>query len=412
MADTHAELTLDEIDVSDPVIWGNDTWQPLFARLRQEDPVHYCADSKVGPFWSVTRHADIKFVDTHHQIYSTQAKGLALQDSPPDRAEGPAFIEMDPPEHDSKRKAVAPAVAPSNIRYLEALIRERAVDILDNLPTGEEFNWVDTVSIELTSRMLATLLDFPFEDRRRLVYWSDLATNTEENMGEGGVTPEHRMAELGECAQVLAGLFVERGAKEPGTDLISMLAHNEATKDIVQTNPYEFLNTMMLLITGGNDTTRNTISGGVVALNRYPDQFAKLYENPGLIPNAVAEMIRWQTPVIYQRRTAMEDTELAGKKIREGDRVAMWYASGNRDETVFEDAEKLVIDRPNARQHLSFGYGVHRCMGNRLAELQLRVLWEEILPRFSKIEVVGEVVRTRNNILRAIEKVPVILERK
>ena len=406
-----SSIALDEIDVSDPTMFEKDSWQPWFARLRAESPVHYCAKSPVGPYWSVTSHHLIKQVDTHHKVFSsaqgitvldTDAQALSEEDVPMEN-----FITMDPPGHDVQRATVAPAVAPSNLTNFEPLIRERAADILDNLPVGETFNWVDTVSIELTARMLATLFDFPYEDRRKLVYWSDATTNLPELTGMDS-DMEQRKADLMECADVFMQLWQERAAAEPAFDLISMLAHGKDTKDMIQ-NPMLFLGNVLLLIVGGNDTTRNSISGGVVALNRFPDEYAKLRENPSLIPNMVAEMVRWQTPVIHMRRTALRDIELGGKTIKEGDKVVMWYLSGNRDESVFAEADKLIIDRPNARAHLSFGFGIHRCMGNRLAEMQLGVLWEEIVKRFDKVELVGDVVRQPNSFIRGIADVPVRL---
>jgi len=185
-----------------------------------------------------------------------------------------------------------------------------------------------------------------------------------------------------------------------------MLAHGESTRDMVD-RPMEYLGNLMLLIVGGNDTTRNSISGGVLALNQYPEEYDKLRGNPDLIPNMVAEIIRWQTPLTHMRRTVLEDTELAGKTIRAGDKVVMWYLSGNRDESVFEDADRLIIDRKNARSHMSFGFGIHRCMGNRVGEMQLRILWEEITKRFQAVEVVGEPVRTRHVFIRGFTELPV-----
>ena len=404
-------IALDEIDVSDPTMFEQDSWQPWFARLRAESPVHYCAKSPVGPYWSVTSHDLIKQVDTDHRVFSSaqgitvldmDAQALSEEDVPMEN-----FITMDPPDHDVQRATVAPSVAPSNLTNFKPLIRERAADILDNLPVGETFNWVDKVSIELTARMLATLFDFPYEDRRKLVYWSDVTTNLPELTGMDS-DMQQRKADLMECAGAFMQLWQERAAAEPRFDLISMLAHGKDTKDMIR-NPMLFLGNVLLLIVGGNDTTRNSISGGVVALNRFPDEYAKLRENPSLIPNMVAEMVRWQTPVIHMRRTALRDIELGGKTIKEGDKVVMWYLSGNRDESVFAEADKLIIDRPNARAHLSFGFGIHRCMGNRLAEMQLGVLWEEIVQRFDKVELVGDVVRQPNSFIRGIAEVPVRL---
>ena len=405
------DIPLDKIDVSRPELFRDETWQPWFARLRREDPVHYAADTPNGAFWSVTRHDLIKQVDTNHQVFSSEVGGISILDAPEDMDPEQGienFIAMDPPRHDQQRKTVSPSVAPSNLAKLEPLIRERVVDILDNLPVGETFNWVDKVSIELTSRMLATLFDFPYEDRRKLVHWSDITTDVPGVSGKADTDMEARNAELMECAQAFYALWAERAAQPPGADLISMLAHGESTKNMHE-DPRLFLGNILLLIVGGNDTTRNSISGGVIALNRYPDQYDKLRDNPGLIPNMVAEIVRWQTPVIHMRRTAVTDFELGGKQIRAGDKVVMWYLSGNRDEEVFEDADKLIIDRPNARNHVAFGFGIHRCMGNRLAEMQLRVLWEEIMQRYRHVELVGDVVRLPNNFIRGIAEVPVKL---
>ncbi|MEZ5559394.1 MAG: cytochrome P450 [Pseudomonadales bacterium] len=403
-------VPLETLDVSGARLFGNDTWRPYFERLRREDPVHYCPASATGPYWSVTRYHDIKAVDTNPEVFSSEAGGISIadQDAEIEAVQLENFISMDPPRHEAQRKTVAPSVGPRNLAALEGLIRERAADILDHLPVGEVFNWVDQVSVELTARMLATLFDFPYEDRHRLIHWSNVTTASPQIMGDAGIPAEERARELGECVVAFTELWQQRAAQPPGNDLISMLAHGEATRDM-PSRPKEFLGNILLLIVGGNDTTRNSISGGVLALNQYPDQYDKLRAQPELIPNMVAEMIRWQTPVIHMRRTATRDTELGGKTIREGDKVVMWYLSGNRDEEIFEDADKLIIDRANARQHLSFGYGIHRCMGNRLAEMQLRVLWEEIHQRFRKVEVAGEVVRVPNNFIRGIADLPVRL---
>jgi cytochrome P450 len=392
-----ATQPLENIDVSHPERFRDDDWQEWFARLRKEDPVHYCQDSVNGAFWSVTKHADIKAVDTNHEVFSSEAGGISIIDPREEDAGIENFIAMDPPRHDQQRMTVTPSVAPSNLATMEPLIRERVTDILDNLPVGETFNWVDRVSVELTARMLATLFDFPYEDRRKLIYWSDLTTNVPQVTGME-VDMEERQAGLQECAMTFFQLWQERAAAEPKFDLISMLAHGEATKDLIN-DPMGLLGNILLLIVGGNDTTRNSISGGVIALNQYPDEYQKLRDNAALIPNMVSEMIRWQTPVIHMRRTALKDFDLSGKNI----------LSGNRDESVFPDADKLIIDRKNARQHVSFGFGVHRCMGNRLAEMQLRVLWEEIQKRFRKVEIVGDVTRLPNNFIRGIADVPVVL---
>ncbi len=411
-ASSVAETPLDKIDVSQPHLFRDDTWGPWFERLRREDPVHYLADSQNGAFWSVTSHDLVMAVDTNHHVFSSEVGGIAIVDADTSDeqqvATGASFISMDEPRHGEQRRTVSPSVAPPNLANLEPLIRSRAADILDHLPVGETFNWVEEVSVELTARMLATLFDFPYENRRDLIRWSDITTAVPETTGEE-IDMRARHDALMECAGVFMGLWQERAAAEPKFDLISMLAHGEATKNI-EDDPITMLGNILLLIVGGNDTTRNSISGGLVALNQYPEEYEKLRGDPSLIPNMVSEMIRWQTPVIHMRRTALEDIELGGKTIRKGDKIIMWYLSANRDEKVFEDADRLIIDRPNARRHVSFGFGVHRCMGNRLAEMQLTILWEEIMKRFRKVEVVGPVERLPNNFIRGIANVPVRLQ--
>ncbi|MCP5183869.1 MAG: cytochrome P450 [Pseudomonadales bacterium] len=410
MAETAAEpffldpgaLDLASVDPSDAGWWRHDRWQGLFRRLRAEDPVHFCAHGIEGPFWSITRHDDVKYVDTHPELFSSE--GSIVLAEPEDDFPLPMFIAMDPPRHDDQRKVVSPVVAPMNLKQLEGTIRGRAGAILDSLPVGETFNWVDKVSIELTTQMLATLFDFPFEDRRKLTRWSDVSTA--DIGGDIVATEEQQRVELLECLAYFNELWRQRIGRTDGNDLISMLANGEATKNMSQE---EFLGNLVLLIVGGNDTTRNSITGGVLALNLFPDEYARLRANPGLIPGMVPEIVRWQTPLAYMRRTAMQDTEIRGRRIRKGDKLAMWYASGNRDEAVFDDADSLRIDRPNARQHVSFGYGIHRCMGNRLAEMQLRVLWEEILQRFRLVEVVGTPERVPSSFVKGYLDLPVVV---
>jgi len=404
---------LDQLDVSDSRLYQQDAWRPYFERLRREDPVHFTPASPFGPYWSVTTHEHIRHVESHHEVFSSYPT-IAIGDSPNgEYIEN--FIAMDPPKHEQQRMTVAGVVAPRNLMKLEPVIRGHVQEILDGLPDGgEAFDWVDRVSIELTTRMLATLFDFPFADRRKLTYWSDISIGSPETTGmDEGYSAEEVQAGLSDMATTFMGLWAERAAADPSdrNDLITMLAHGEDTRDMIQ-RPLEFLGNIMLLIVGGNDTTRNSISGGVLAMNQFPAEFDKLMADPSLIPNMVSEIIRWQTPVLHMRRTLKADCEIDGRRMKAGDKVVMWYISGNRDETVHADADRLIIDRPTARQHVSFGFGIHRCMGNRLAEMQLRVVWEEIVERFRRIEVTGPERRLKSNFIRGIRELPVRIQRR
>ncbi|THD74554.1 MAG: cytochrome P450 [Phenylobacterium sp.] len=404
-------LPIEALDPAQAELFVADAFWPIFERLRKEDPVHFIDSPTYGPFWSITRWNDIMAVDSNHQVFSS-ADGIVLQTleakaESEKRPRGSSFIAMDPPGHDVQRKTVSPAVAPANLAAMSPMIRERAGAILDALPIGEEFDWVDLVSKELTAMTLATLFDFPQEDRRLLTHWSDMFTNAP---GHGPAKSwEHKRQEADACFARFTELWNERVNAEPKFDLVSMLAHGPDTRNSTQT---DYHSNVVLLIIGGNDTTRNTISGSVYALNKNPGEYDKLRANPSLVGSMVSETIRWQTPLAHMARTATADFELGGKTIRKGDRVAMWYVSGNRDESEVEDPNAYRIDRERPRHHMSFGFGIHRCVGNRLAELQLTIIWEEIMKRFPEVRLLREPTRTHSVFVKGYETLPVIIPRR
>jgi len=343
-------------------------------------------------------------VDRDHENFSSDHMlgGVTLMGTVQSSSDIPMFIQMDPPVHDAQRKVVAPAFTQRKLQELESTIRERASAILDGLPRNETFNWVEHVSVELTAQMLATLLDVPQADRHKIIAWSNVFANA-DNPEVVASKADYYIAQA-ECGEYFQALWQDRLTGAPGGDLLSMLAHGEQTRSM---SPQELLGNIILLVVGGNDTTRNSISGGLHALNEFPEQYEKLRSNPALIKSMVPEIIRWQTPLMHMRRTALKDVEMHGQKINAGDKVVIWYLSGNRDPTAIDKPDEFIIDRARPREHLSFGFGIHRCLGNRLAELQLQVLWEEILNRFSAVEVVGEPRRVSSCLFRGITDLPV-----
>ncbi|MGZ8997389.1 MAG: cytochrome P450 [Allosphingosinicella sp.] len=399
------------IDVSRPEYWKENGFDPLFSRLRASEPIHYCPVSAFGPYWSVTRHSDIMQIEALPHIFSSSYTlgGITiLGEGKPIWGDDllPMFIAMDRPDHTGQRRAVAPAFTPSEMERLAPSIRGRTESLIDSLPINTPFDWVDRVSIELTTQMLAILFDFPWEDRRKLTYWSDWAGDL-----QAAIDPERgprRLEILWQCAGYFTELWKQRQAGEPRPDLISRMIHSEATRDMT---PQEYLGNLILLIVGGNDTTRNSMSALPIVNRLWPQEWRKMSEDRGLIGNATQELIRWQTPLAHMRRTAIQDHELGGKIFRAGDKIILWYVSGNRDEEVFADPERYVADRGNARRHLAFGFGIHRCVGARLAELQLATLMNVLLDRGLMPVQSGEPERVDNCFVHGYRRLPAKLVR-
>ena len=402
-------------DVSRSDIYVEDRWQPIFAEMRSKAPINKVEGTPYGDYWNVTTVKTIQHVESLPELFSSSWEygGITIGDPPEDADPAqleerrlPMFIAMDRPEHTGQRRTVAPAFTPGEIDKMAAEVRMRTAAVLDSLPWGEEFDWVDKVSIELTTGMLAILFGFPWEDRRLLTFWSDWAGDVE--LGLARELNDTRFAILQEMAQYFGRLWMERTGAPPSRDLISMMINSDAMNHM---SPQEFMGNLVLLIVGGNDTTRNTMSGIVHGLDQFPDQRAIFESDPSVIPNAVQECIRYVTPLAHMRRTATDDADLFGHQIKKGDKLILWYISANRDETVFEDPDKLNITRENARRHLSFGYGIHRCVGARLAELQLKILLEEMHERRMRVNVTGKVERVRANFVHGFRKPGVTLSK-
>ena len=421
-------LPLESLNPGNRDLYPSGEMHWVFERLRAEDPVHFTADehTELGHYWSLTKWADIQAADTDHETFSAEGiivlgkpvsaekavaaynDGTMTQEEMEAKAGSRSLLSMDPPDHEIHRGAVSEGVSPANLALLEPLIRQRAGAILDSLPIGVEFDWVDKVSIELTAMTLATLFDYPQEKRRQLTHWSNIMTSL-PGPGMAAETEEERAIAVREFFVTITDLLARRRDEEPRMDFVSLLAHSPHSQGF---SDQELFGDSTVLLVGGNDTTRNTITGSVYALFKNPEENAKLRANPKLIPSMVSETIRWQTPLTHMARRTTRDVELGGKTIPKGDRVVMWYVSGNRDESKIENPTAYIIDRKNPRQHLSFGFGIHRCLGNKLAELQLRIIWEEMLARFPEINVVGEPERSHSSFIKGYEKMTVVIPRR
>ncbi|MBY0421900.1 MAG: cytochrome P450, partial [Parvularculaceae bacterium] len=401
----------DPFDVSRAELYAEDRWQAPFRRLRAEAPVHFVEQSKFGPYWSVSTYQPIVDIELKPDIFSSSWEygGITIGSHPDRPMEGeipmPMFIAMDPPQHTAQRRTVAPAFGPAEVAAMKAEVAARTGAVLDSLPLGEPFDWVDKVSIELTTGMLAKLFDFPWEERRKLTTWSDIG---------GDIERIYRPTAVQERNQVLfemGGAFAElwrKKAENPGKDLISIMLQSDAMSHM---SHEEFLGNLILLIVGGNDTTRNSMSAYAYGLEQFPDERAKLERDPSLIPNATQELIRWQTPLAHMRRTVTQDVVVEGKAMKKGDVVALWYISANRDETVFPDADSIRVDRENARRHLAYGYGIHRCVGARVAEVQITTLLEEMARRRLRVNVLAEPERVPACFVHGYRKMTVELSR-
>jgi cytochrome P450 len=408
---TVRESTIDPIDVTRAELYTEDRWQEPFRQLRKHAPIQWTPDTKFGSFWSVSTHKPIVHIESLPKLFSSSWEygGISVATEAdrllPDEERSPMFIAMDPPHHTAQRRTVAPSFGPSEVAAMKEECRERTGKLLDTLPVGEPFDWVEKVSIELTTGMLAKLFDYPWDSRDDLTHWSDVGGDVERFRNPGGLA--ERNTKMGEMGAAFAALWQQR-LENPGNDLISVMIQSDAMNHMSEA---EFIGNLILLIVGGNDTTRNSMSAYAYGLSQFPDERRKLEENPDLIPNAISELIRWQTPLAHMRRTVTEDTDMFGPLMKKGDRVALWYISANRDEEVFEDGDAIRVDRPNARRHLSFGYGIHRCVGARVAELQLTTLLEEMAKRRLRANVVGDPVRVPACFVHGFKKLPVELER-
>jgi cytochrome P450 len=398
-------------DVIVPEIYTEDRWQAPFKDMREKAPINKITGSAFGNYWNVSTLKAIQHVEALPDIYSSSFEhgGITilgdedLQIPESERVIMPMFIAMDRPKHTEERRVVAPAFTPAEMLRMSDEIRKRTGETLDSLPIGQAFDWVDLVSIELTTGMLALLFDFPWADRRKLTEWSDWAGDVELFRDE--TMRKKRLEKMFEMGAYFQRLWDERTDKGEGPDLISRMIHSPM-KDMTQ---LEYMGNLILLIVGGNDTTRNSMSGYAYGLSQFPEERAKLEQNPDLIPNAVSEIIRWQTPLAHMRRTALADHDLFGAPIKKGDKLAMWYISANRDESVFENPDAIMVDRENARRHLSFGYGIHRCVGARLAELQIRILMEEMAARRLRVNVIEEPLRVAGCFVHGYRKMMVEL---
>jgi cytochrome P450 len=392
---------LAELDVSDVSRFSDQSIYSLFAFLRSYQPVHFCESSPHGPYWSISRFSDIASIEADPKRFSSRS-GFTLTDIDSDFKHR-SILSSDGQDHLRQRRTIAPLMTMEGINALEVTIKKAAIEILDAVPLDKPFDWVERVSIALTGRMLATMMGAPHSDFQKLIHWSHIASivpgaNTDLKSFE---EKDHL---LEDCYRYFLARREISAASPLSLNFVSLLAHMKPEMEI-----NEYLSTIIILIVGGNETTRNSISASVLFFDQFPDQRDLFYTHPELMGSGISEIIRYQTPLMYMRRTATEDVEIGRKTIKKGDKVIMWYLSGNRDEEAISYPDEFIINRTRSGRHLSFGFGPHRCIGRRLAEMQIRVLWQEIIRRKWIIQPTGNTERTVSNFINGFNKLEVII---
>ena len=383
----------------------------LFERLRREAPVYWHEESlEFEPgFWALTKHEDIITVSKDPQTFSSAVGGHLMTMGDPEVVDPSAvaaivgnMIGMDPPDHQIYRKMVAPSFTPKAIRSLEDDMRIKIRELLDNVSDKGEFNFVTEISEQLPLWVLCEMMGIEESERPRI---RDLVNNLTD--ASINADPDKSMQVWFNYMELfkMGRDMIEERRKNPTDDLMSVVANTKVEGGEL---PPELLDGFFLLmVIAGNETTRNTITGGLMALTENPEEREKLLKDPSLISNATDEMLRWVTSVIYFRRTATKDTQIRGQDIKKGDKVVMWYGSANRDEDIFENGHLFQVDRQNAKKHLAFGAGEHLCLGNRLGHMQIRILFEEMLERYPNIHSTSEPVRVPSNFLAGISELKV-----
>ena len=403
---TAGELSTGAPDLAAADLFHDDRHLPVFEALRSTHPLYrQDAHPRFGSFWNVTRYNDILQIDLDDASFTAE-DSFVLEDMD-EQFPLPMFLAMDDPRHSELRDPVKPFFSQASMNRMRESIRQEVCTVLDALPCDETFDWVEQVSIALTSRILARMFDYPMEERDDLIRWSHMVLCTTP---EGGtIAPEDPMRQqaLLECLDVFSRLRKSRDAGG-GDDLLSLLVQSGAGARL---KPSEFLGNILMLIVAGNDTTRNSISAGASTFARHPEVFARLAEDPEVLRGSVLEILRLQSPIAYIRRRARVPYVLHGRVIQPGEKVLLWYASGNMDPTVFPDPERFDPARPNAFKMMAFGFGKHRCLGARLAELQLSLVWQEAAKRFSAIELAGPPVQVASSFIKGYASMPVRLTR-
>ncbi|HZP41893.1 MAG TPA: cytochrome P450 [Candidatus Binatia bacterium] len=395
--------TLD-VNLKDPLLFERGVPHELFARLRREAPVYWNPEPEPWEpgFWALTKYDDVSMVSRNPQLFSSARGGHQIS-YPPGVEFNQAtsaivsnMIGMDPPQHNVYRKLVASFFTPAAVKKMEPEIHDIVTRTLDRVTPLGACEFVESVAAEVPLVVLCNLLGVPQADRKRVFDWTNTLTDF-------SIPPEAQIPVFGELFAYGQALAEER-RRHPRGDLMSVMATGEVDGEKIEDQRL-LDGFFLLLVIAGNETTRNTISGGLLALIEHPAERRLLLDDPRLIPTAVEEMLRWVSPVVHFRRTATADTEIRGQRIREGDKVVMWYPAANCDEDVFADPDRFDVRRkPN--DHLAFGEGQHFCLGAWLARLELRVVFEEVL-RMPDMELAGRTARIRSYFLSGLTTMPV-----